>query len=113
MPKPHEPARIRVGISPEGARDFKERLRGDSEFYDRLRADPRGTLALYGVDIPASVEVDTETFPSQQELSQGLEQLQMTGLESGSTMMFLHPIIWIIWALAANTEEYGEQFDAS
>jgi hypothetical protein len=107
MPKPHEPARIRVGISPEGARHFKERLKGDSKFYEDLKADPRGTFATYGVDIPSSVEVNTETFPSQQELNAGLEQVDMSGLETGSAQMLLHPIVWIIWALAANNEEYG------
>lgn len=42
--------KITVSLSPNEAREFAEKLAEDEKFRDRLRADPRGVLAEWGID---------------------------------------------------------------
>ena len=107
MPKAHEPARIQVGITPAGAQHFKERLLNESSGFRAELEDTEKTQKLfaeYGINVPEQLIVNGVTMPTQDEL----EDIRIEGrpFESDSTVFFLHPLVFIIFVVAAKSEDY-------
>ncbi|HEX7309815.1 MAG TPA: hypothetical protein VF232_01435 [Gaiellaceae bacterium] len=107
MPKAHEPARIHVGITPAGAQHFKERLLNESSGFREQLEDTKTTQRLfaeYGINVPQQLIVNGVTMPTQEELERIC--IDEPAFESGSVVFFLHPIIFIIFVIAAKSEDY-------
>src|SRR3954451_2470227 len=107
MPKAHEPSRIHVGITPAGAQHFKERLLNESSGVREQLEDTSTTQKLfaeYGINVPEQLIVNGVTMPTQEEL----EDVRIEGhpFDSTSTVFFLHPLIFIIFVVAAKSEGY-------